>query len=327
MKVFVYNYRRFDEEEFFVRFTEELGMELAWTESAPTLENCDLAAGCDFVSVITTPITAPMLDRFRELGVRMVSTRTIGYDHIDLAHAKEIGMAVTHITYDPEGVAEYTVMGILMAVRKMVSVMRNTMANDFTLEGMIAGELKDMRVGIVGAGRIGRSVLRDLSGFGCALCYYDRRGNAEADRYARRMGLEDLLRECDVISLHLELNDDTRHIIDGKALSLMKEGSILVNTARGPLVDTEALIEALRNGHLGHAFLDVVENEFGLYYNDCRGRDLEDHYIGILRRMGNVTLTHHMAFYYTTAVRDMVYNCLYGMKRFSEGEEVPLRLV
>lgn len=327
MKVFVYNYRMFDEDEFFRKYTEELGLELAYTQDSPTLENCSLAEGCDFISVITTPITAAMLDKFKSMGVKMISTRTIGYDHIDLAHAKEIGMIVTHITYDPEGVAEYTVMDILMAVRKVKEILARTMSNDFTLKGMLAGELKEMTVGIIGAGRIGRSVLRDLSGFGCRLLYTNRSRSEEAEKYAQFVSLDELLAQCDVVSLHLELNGDTKHLIDASAISKMKDGAIIVNTARGPLIDTDALIDALNSGKLSGAALDVVENEIGLYYNDCTDRDLEDHYIGILRNMPNVLFTHHMAFYYRTAVRDMVYNCLYGMKMLEEGKEIPLRLV
>lgn len=327
MKVFVYNFRRFDEEEFFVRYTKEMGMELAWTEDAPTLENCDLAKGCEFISIITTPITAPMLNRFKDLGVKMISTRTIGYDHIDLEHAKKIGMAVSHITYDPEGVAEYTVMGILMAVRKMREIMEHAVSGDFRLNGLMAGELREMTVGIIGAGKIGRSVLRDLSGFGCRLCYCNRSPSEEADRYAERVELDELLSRSDIVSLHLELNGDTRHILDDAAFSKMKKGAILVNTARGPLVDTAALVRALDSGKVGYAFLDVFEDEFGLCYNDCREMDLEERWFGILRKRPDVLITHHMAFYYTSAVRDMVYNCLYGMKMFGEGKEVPLRLV
>jgi len=327
VKVFVYNYRMFDEDEYFVRYTRELGLELAYTEESPSLENCHLAEGCDCISVYTTSITAAMLDEFKRLGVRMVSTRTIGYNHIDIQHAKEIGMIVTHITYDPDGVAEYTVMDILMAVRKMKEIMARTMTGDFTLEGMLAGTLKNMTVGIIGAGNIGRSVLRDLSGFGCRLVYYNRSRSEEAERYASYLPLNDLLAQCDIVSLHLELNSQTEHFIDRDAIARMKDGAILVNTARGPLIDTEAMIEALRNGKLSAAAVDVVENEIGLYYRDCSDMDLEDHYIGILRKMPNVIFTHHMAYYYNTAVRDMVYNCLYGMKMLDEGKEIPLRLV
>lgn len=327
MKVFVYNYRRFDEAEFFERYTKEFGLELGWTEDPPTADNCYLAAGSDFVSVITTPITPEMIDKFADAGIKMISTRTIGYDHIDLAHAKERGIAVAHITYDPEGVAEFAVMDILMAVRRLRNIVSGTMGNDFTLEGRMGGELKEMTVGVIGAGKIGRTVMRDLSGFGCKIIYWSRSENTEADRYGTYTSLSDLLSASDVITLHLELNGDTRHIIDGKAIGEMKDGAVLVNTARGPLVDTEALISALDSGKIGYAALDVVEGEFGLYYNDCRGRDLEDTFLGRLRKMPNVIITHHMAFYYRTAVKDMVYNCLLGMKMFSEGKNVPYRIV
>ena len=327
MKVFVYNYRRFDEEKYFRKFAAEFGFELGYTEESPTLGNCGLADGSDFISVITTPITAEMMDRFKAGGVRMISTRTIGYDHIDLAHAKEIGMAVTHITYEPEGVAEYTVMMILMAIRRTEEILRRGKENDFTLEGLIGGELRDMSVGIVGAGKIGRSVLRDLSGFGCRLYYCNRSGNDEADRYAERVEkLEDLLGMCDIVSLHLELNKDTYHIIGRGAVSSMKEGALLVNTARGPLVDTDALIEGLDSGRIGMAALDVVEDEFGLYYYDCRNKKIENRALNTLRGRPNVLITHHMAFYYENAIRDMVYNSLYGMKMMADGKEIPYRL-
>ena len=326
MKVFVYNYREYDEKEFFLRYTEEFGMELGYTLDNLTPDNVDLAKGYEFVSIITTPVTAPMLDRFKEIGVRMICTRCIGYDHIDIKHAKEIGMVITNITYEPEGVAEYTVMDILMAVRRVKELNVRTNCNNFSLEGMLVGELKDMSVGIIGAGQIGLSVLRDLSGFGCKLYYHNRSRKEEAEKYAEYLDLDTLLRTCDIISLHLELNDSTYHMIDAEALAKMKDGVIFVNTARGPLVDTEALISALNSGHVSTAALDVVENEFGLYYNDCTGMDLEDHFIGRLRKMPNVIFSHHMAFYYRNAVRDMVYNCLYGMKMYSEGKDIPNRL-
>ena len=327
MKVFVYDYRMFDEAQYFVKYTNELGIELAYTEEHLRPDNCDLAKGADFISITTTPVTAAMIDRFKELGVKMICTRCIGYDHIDIEHAKEAGMIVTHITYDPDGVAEYTVMMMLMAIRRIKEMIPRTMANDFTLKGLLADELKDMSVGIIGAGRIGISVLRDLSGFGCRLYYCNRSRNEEAERYAERLDKDELLSKCDIVSMHLELNKDTFHTIDRDSISRMKDGAILVNTARGPLVDTEALLDALRSGKLSGAALDVVEDEFSYYYYDCTDKDLEDHYIGILRDMPNVVFTHHMAFYYRNAVRDMVYNCLLGMKAYIDGKDIPLRLV
>ena len=327
MRVFVYNMREFDELAYFEEFTRELGLEMGYTEDAPTIDNCHLADGSDFISIITTPITAEMIDRFMDGGVRMISTRTIGFDHIDLHHAEEKGMVVTHVTYDPEGVAEYNVMMILAAIRNLRSIEGRNRRNDFTLKGLIGRKLSDLTVGVIGAGRIGRSVMRDLSGFGCRIVYCNRSPSPEADRYAERMDPDELLAVSDVISPQLELNDSTRHIIGRDAFSKMKDGAYIVNTARGPLIDTEAMIDSLENGKLAGAALDVVEGEFGLYYNDCGDMDLSGTYMDRLRKMDNVMITHHMAFYYDAAVRDMVHNSLLGMRRMADGEEIPYRLV
>ncbi|MBO4568889.1 MAG: lactate dehydrogenase [Candidatus Methanomethylophilaceae archaeon] len=326
MRAFIYNCRRFDEEELFRREAEGLGMELGLTEESPTLENCGLAEGSDFISVITTPITAEMMDRYKELGVRMICTRTIGYNHIDIDHARRIGMAVSHITYSSDGVAEYTVMMILAAVRRLRLIQERNSANDFRLEGLMGRQLRDLTVGIVGAGAIGRTVMRDLSGFGCKVVYYNRSPSPQADGLGERMGLDGLLAVSDVVSLHLEHNPQTHHIIGAREFALMKEGAVLVNTARGPLVDTGALLDALEGGRLGGAALDVIEDEFGYYYNDCRGVDLGDHVMERLRSRTDVLLTHHMAFYYDRAISDMVRNCLEAMKALDEGAEVPFRL-
>ena len=290
-------------------------MEIVCTGDNPTIDNCNLAEGCGYVSVFTSPITAEMLDEYKKLGVRMVSTRSMGFDHIDMKHAQEIGMAVGHITYDPSGVAEFTVMDILMAVRRIKEINAKTMEGDFRLKGMLARQLRGLSVGIVGAGQIGLSVLRDLSGF------------EEANKYAMRLGLEELLARCDVVSLHLQYNSYTHHLFDAEKIGMMKEGSILVNTSRGGLVDTEAMMAALESGHLASVALDVVENEFDLFYYDCRDKDLSNYYVGKLRGMPNVIYSHHMAYYYREAVWGMVYNSILSMKQFDEGKEVPLRLV
>ncbi|MBR2255600.1 MAG: lactate dehydrogenase [Candidatus Methanomethylophilaceae archaeon] len=326
MKLFVYDMREFDEAGLFEEYGRQFGIEVGSTDKDPSIETYRLAEGYDAISVITTPIDAELIDRFKSVGVRMISTRTIGYDHIDIGHARECGMVVTHITYDPEGVADYTVMLMLMAVRKVGLIMSRNVANDFTLEGLLGRRMRDLRIGIVGAGRIGISVMRDLSGFGSEVLYTSRNPKTEADRYGRFVDMDELLGTCDIVSLHLELNGDTRHVIGSEALAKMKEGTILVNTARGPLVDTDALLDSLESGHISVAALDVIEGEFGLYYNDCRGMDLEGTALERLRSRDDVILTHHMAFYYDTAIRDMVRNCLISTKMMDEGKEIPYRL-
>jgi len=326
LKLFAFSCREFDEKGFFIEAAKEYGMDFDYTTDNPTIDNCDLVKGSECISVFTTPITHEMMDRYKELGVRMISTRTMGFDHIDIAYAKKIGMVVNHITYDSDGIAEFTVMDILMAVRRIKELNVKTMEGDFRLNGMLARQLKGLSVGIVGTGQIGIAVLRMLTGFGCKLYYYNRSDRPEADKYAERLDLDTLLRTCDVVTLHLEYNPGTHHIIDADAIAKMKDGAILVNTSRGGLVDTEAMLSALESKHLSVVALDVIENEFDLFYYDCRDKDLTKYYVGKVRGMPNVIYSHHMAYYYHEAIWGMVHNCVMSMKMFAEGKEVPLRL-
>ena len=184
MKIFVYNYREFDEAEYFQKFAEEYGVELGICTDAPTLENAHLAEGYKYVSIITSKIDAELMERFHELGVKMISTRTIGYDHVDLAAAEKFGISVSNVSYSPECVADYTVMLILMSIRKMKRIMQRAEVNDFSLPGIQGRELPNFTVGVLGTGRIGRAVIRDLSGFGCRIYAYDKYENESVKEHA-----------------------------------------------------------------------------------------------------------------------------------------------
>ena len=165
MKVAVYSYRAVDEGLYFEKIAKELGMELVLCPDAPDMENAALAEGCDYLSVITTKIDAALVERFHDLGVKMISTRTIGYDHIDLKKAKELGVKISNATYSPNSVADYALMLMLMTTRRMKMIMNKAAIQDFSLPGNIGKELPDMTVGIVGTGRIGETLIRHLSGF------------------------------------------------------------------------------------------------------------------------------------------------------------------
>ena len=326
MRLFVYGMRMFDEKVFFDRFSEELGIEIGYTESPPSIFNYALAKGYDAITVLTNKIGPELMDAFRSIGVRLICTRTIGYDHIDLAHASKTGMAVCNVTYDPIGVAEFTVMLMLMTERKVKMLEARNAANDFRLNDMLGKAIGELRIGIIGAGLIGVNTLRILSGFGCELVYYNRSPSEAADRYARRVGIDELLSTCDIVSMHLQLNDETHHFLNADSFSKMKDGAVVINTGRGSLIDTEAMISALESGKLGGAGIDVIEKEFHLYYYDMRGKDLDNPYLDRLRAMDNVILFHHMAFYCETSVRGMVHNCLLCAKALEEGRELPHRL-
>lgn len=327
MKLFVYSYREFDEAEFFQKFAEEYQVELGICHDAPTMENAYLAEGYPYVSIITTKIDEDLMNRFHALGVKMISTRTIGYDHIDLEAARKCGISVGNVTYSPECVADYTVMLMLMSIRKMKRIMQREEINDFSLPGIQGKEMPNFTVGVLGTGRIGRAVIRDISGFGCKIYAYDQYENDEVKKYVQYASLEEIYEKCDMITLHMPLTEANMHLIDAEAIKKMQDGVVLINTARGGLIDTKALIDGLESGKIGAAGLDVIEDEFGMYYFDRKSDVLSKHDLYILRGFPNVIVTPHMAFYTDQAVSDMVKHSIESCMLHEAGKEDPCRVI
>ncbi|MGN0376188.1 MAG: D-isomer specific 2-hydroxyacid dehydrogenase family protein [Suilimivivens sp.] len=324
MKVTVYNCREFDEKDLFLKYEKELGIELVLCPDAPDKGTASLAKGSECIDIITSKMPKELLEVFASYGVKYVVTRTIGYDHIDVAAAKELGMTVANAPYGPNGVADYAVMLILMTIRKMKSIVNRTRVQDFTLKGLMGRELKDLTVGVIGTGRIGRTVLNNLSGFGCKLIAYDVYENEEVKKSGvHYVTLDEMWSQADVITLHAPLTEDNHHMIDKAAIDKMKDGVMIINTARGGLIDSEALISGIESGKVGGAALDVVENEFGLYYYDHKEDILNNRELSILRGFPNVTVSHHMAFYTDDCVETVVRDSLLGCKYFAEGRENP----
>ncbi|HJA67528.1 MAG TPA: lactate dehydrogenase [Candidatus Mediterraneibacter cottocaccae] len=323
MRIFVYNYREFDEAEYFQKFAKEYGVELGICTDAPTLENAHLAEGYEYVSIITSRIDADLMKQFHELGVKMISTRTIGYDHVDLDAARKYGIHVSNVSYSPECVADYTVMLMLMSIRKMKRIMQRAEINDFSLPGIQGREMPNFTVGVLGTGKIGRSVIRDLSGFGCRIYAYDKYENESVKEHAQYVDLDTIFRECDMITLHMPLGEENFHLLDENAFAKMKDGVVIINTARGGLIDTKALISAMESGKVGAAGLDVIEDEFGMYYYDLKSDMLSKRDLYILRGFPNVVVTPHMAFYTDQAVSDMVKHSIESCMFRAEGKEDP----
>ena len=308
----VYNLREFDERPYFDQYAEKYGIRIVSTAESPTLENADLAKGCRFVNVITTPIQRPLLERFHALGVRYLVTRTIGYDHIDTKAAQELGIQIANTPYGPDGVAEYTILLMLMCIRKMRSIQHRFEGQDYTLKGLLGRELSDMTVGVIGTGRIGTRLIQMLTGFGCKVLAYSPHPNETAAQHATYCSLETLLRNSDLITLHAPATDATWHMLDASAFSSMKDGVVLINTARGALMDTDALLANLQTGKIGALGLDVLENESALFYYDRREELLPNQDLYLLKSYPNVVITHHMAFYTQQCVETMVRDSLRG---------------
>lgn len=321
MKIFVYNYREEDEKNFFADYCNELDVECIFYSGYPSLENVHLAKGCDAISIIVCDMNAAMLEKFHEIGIKYISTRSIGYDHIDLQKAKELGMNVCNVTYPENSVANYTIMMILMACRKIKHIIDRNIVQDFSLDGKMGKEISKCTVGIIGTGKIGKSVIKKLSVFGCKILANSEYVDSEVQEYATYVDLETLIKNSDIISLHAPLNEDTYHIIDEEKINKMKDEVIIVNTARGGLIDTNALINGIESEKIGSVALDVIEDEHGLYYHNFTSKILKYRALSILKSFPNVVITPHTAYYTDEAVMNMVRNsikacylCHHGMK-------------
>lgn len=297
---------RVDEVDFIHHFAQKYNVEVSVCTDALTLNNVHLCKGASAVSIMTTKTDEELVKVLHEEGIKYISTRTIGFDHIDLEACKKYGIHAGNVSYSLESVAEYTVMMILMSLRNMKLILERFNTQDFGLSRIRGRELTHLTVGIVGTGKIGQEVIRILSGFSCHIIAYDLYPNEKLKDVVEYVDLETLYKRSDVISLHAPSFPETFHMINKHAISMMKDDVIIINTARGPLIDTMDLIEGLENKKIGYAALDVVEEESLLYYNDLKNEPLNNRYLAILRSFPNVMLTPHTAFFTHQAVSDMV---------------------
>ena len=328
MKICVYNLRS-DEKKYFRIWKKKLNIELISSTEDPSVNDAELLEGCEGVSVLgQVCIGQELLDFWKANGIRYVSTRTIGYDHIDLAYAKQIGLRVCNVHYSPNGVADFTIMLMLMCLRKMNQTMLRAAAQDYTLPGKMGKDLSNCTVGVIGTGKIGRTVIAHLQGFGCKILAYDLYQSDEVAQMAEYVPLDELYARSDVITLHTNATAENHHLINAESLAKMKDGVLIVNTARGALIDEEALIAALESGKVGGAGLDVVEEENDLVYFNRAGAALPHRTMNILRSMPNVIVSPHNAFYTDVNVASMVRSGFEELTDFAAGRsnpcEVPL---
>ena len=205
--------------------------------------------------------------------------------------------------------------------------MQRAEINDFSLPGIQGRELPNFTIGVLGTGRIGQAVIRDLHGFGCKIYAYDKYENEAVKQFAEYADLSVIYEKCDLITLHMPLSEDNFHIIDASAMKNMKDGVVIINTARGSLIDTKALIEALESGKVGAAGLDVIEDELGMYSYNRKSDILSKRDLYVLRGFPNVIVTPHMAFYTDQAVSDMVKHSIESCILREAGKKDPWEVV
>lgn len=327
MKIAFYALRDFDELAFVKKFSQEYGIGYVWTAAYPDESNLDLAAGCDAISATPCRMTDEMLETWHGYGVRSILTRSIGFDHVPLAKARKLGMTVSNTPYPTDCVADYAIMLMLMCLRQMKQIMVRAEAQDFTLKNKMGRNLEDCTVGVVGTGHIGQVLIRHLQGFGCRIVAYDQYENEAVKPYARYVDLDTLWKEADIVSLHLPANAATHHLVNAASLAKMKDGVILINTARGSLIDSRALIDALKAKKVSAAGLDLLEDEYGLYYEFRAGEALDNEELYTLRSFPNVIVSPHMAFYVERTVASMISDNFVSVHAKDTGTEDPYQIL
>jgi D-lactate dehydrogenase len=328
MKTAVFSTRRYDR-TMLLRANGQAGHELRFFDEQLTEDNAQLAEGCEAVCVfVNDAVDAKVLAILARNGTRLLATRSTGYNHIDTVAAEQHGIAVVRVTdYSPYSVAEFAV-GLLLAVnRKIVRASVRTRDGNFELDGLMGMDLHGKTVGVVGTGKIGTIFAKIMTGFGCRVLGYDPfRNPAFEAAGGRYVSQDEKLSSCDVVSLHCPLTEQTRHIVNAETLARAKPGSILVNTSRGGLVDTEAAIEALKTGQLGGMAIDVYEQESKLFFQDLSSTIICDDIIQRLVSFPNVIVTGHQAFFTTEAIGQIMQTTIESITAFERGEELVNRV-
>jgi D-lactate dehydrogenase len=284
---------------------------------ASTAATC---AGADAVCVfVNDRLDAPVLEQLHALGVRLVVLRCAGFNNVDLVAAARLGIAVGRVPeYSPHAVAEHATALVLTLNRKIHRAHARVREGNFALEGLLGFDLHGRTVGVVGTGHIGECFLRIMNGFGCRLLASDPQPNPACEALgARYVPLPELLAASDVVSLHCPLTPATRHLIDAGALARMKAGAMLVNTSRGAVIDTAAVIEALKSGHLGSLGIDVYEEEADLFFRDLSGAVIHDDVFARLLTFPNVVVTGHQAFFTMDALAQIARTTFDNLDRFA----------
>jgi len=328
VRILFYSTHSYDRREFTLA-NERHGHALAFLEARLGPETAVLARGHDAVcTFVHDPLDAPTLKLLADAGIRLVILRCAGFNQVDLRAAERLGLAVVRVpAYSPHAVAEHTAGLILTLNRKFHRAYNRVRENNFLIDGLEGFDLRDKIVGIVGTGRIGRVFARIMQGFGCVVRAVDplrAPGSIRDDIYYT--SLPALLADSDIVSLHCPLTPESHHLLDEAALAAMKPGAMLINTSRGGLLDTEAVIRALKSGRLGALGLDVYEQEGDLFYEDLSSTVVADDVFQRLLTFPNVVITAHQAFFTHEALAAIAETSLQNADDVAAGKECANRI-
>ncbi len=299
-------------------------MEFIYRNETLSAGTAGLSAGCDGVAVFTSDqVNEPALQALKKCGARFVVTRSAGYDHIDLAAAHRLGIRVANVPgYSPSSVAEHAVALMLALSRKLILSDRQVKAHNFSLDHLVGMNLEGKTVGVIGTGKIGARLIRILHGFGCRLLAFDVMENPSlvSDFGVQYCALDPLCAQSDIITLHTPLKKETTYLLHAGNIAKMKEGVMLINTARGKVVNTRDVLEGLRSGRIGSFGMDVYEHEKGIFFEDLSEKKLEDPLLSELIQLPQVLITPHQAFLTDTSLKNIAQITADNIRWFTAGE-------
>ncbi len=321
MNVAVFSTKTYDR-RFFEAANEQHGHDLTFFEPRLTPNTASLAEGHEAVcAFVNDHLDETVLARLAGAGVRLVVLRSAGFNHVDLDAAQRLGLTVARVpAYSPHAVAEHALALLLALNRQIYRAYNRVREGNFALDGLLGFDLHGKTVGVVGTGKIGVTFARIVRGLGCEVLALDPYPNPELQGVASYVSRDELLAASDVVSLHCPLTPQTHHMIDDAAIDRMREGVTLINTSRGQLVDTRAVIEGLKRGRIGRLGLDVYEEEGDLFFEDLSNRVIRDDVFSRLLTFPNVLITGHQGFFTEEALQNIAETTLANVRAFESGE-------
>lgn len=309
------------DKKFFNASNKAFGYELYFLEAHLNEATAPLCKGHDVVCVFVNDVVdRTVIEIFKANGVKAIALRCAGFNNVDIKAADELGIAVFRVpAYSPYAVAEHAVALIMSLNRKTYRAYNRVREGNFSLEGLMGFDIHNRTIGIIGTGKIGAIFANLMSGFGCRLIAYDVYQNPDClEQGVEYVSLEELYRRADIISLHCPLTPETHHIINAKSIVQMKDNVMIINTSRGGLVDTNDVIEGLKNGKVGYLGLDVYEEEGDLFFEDLSDKVIQDDIFSRLLTFPNVLITGHQAFFTENAVSNIAQTTLSNIKDITE---------
>lgn len=322
MKIAVFNSKPYDE-KFLAAANQGHNHELHFFKPHLELKTAPLADGFDATcTFVNDTLSADVIDRLAQGGVKLLALRCAGFNNVDLETAEKNGLSVVRVpAYSPYAVAEHALALILGLNRKLYRAYNRVREGNFALQGLMGFDLHGKTIGVIGTGIIGRVFCSLVSGFGCRVIAYDPYPNEDLKKTGvEYVDLDTLFREADVMSIHCPLTEKTHHLIDDAAIQTMKKGTMIVNTSRGGIIDTQAAINGLKSGQIGALGIDVYEEEDELFFEDLSDRIIQDDVFTRLLTFPNVLITGHQAFFTREALQNIAETTINNITAFEKGE-------